>query len=484
MDAQKIKDKQFLTRNNFMIVKDLGAGAYGRVYLAHHQDFGIVAAKIVDSDKFDYSEWEASGKLKEAACPFIVKFIAANEFQEKLVVILMEYANAKSLQTIMDDYSRDITMPSYRALAKQLLEGIRAVHDAKLIHRDIKPENIMLNSEYGNTQVKIVDFGLVKFNDHGIIDMSIAGTPFYSSPELLFGNQDKNNKIDMWSVGCVLYQLAYHKLPIAHETHEKFLQNLRDRRIEQPSHIKDNLLHNLLMNLLDFNPITRLSAQKALQHQFFTSQDAQSQITTEAYQIAQNVLQSKQNGNIQITQFDYDQTYICPTSEIMTFLKMNPESELQQIYSSYQQNHSSSSSSSPSIQQLLQQQSPIIQNPQLNQLNQSPHVIYSPNSNQSPLTQQPSQVLQSYLLRPIPQINLIHKQEIKPSYDLLENPDTICPKNNILFMDLEDDNLTIYCCTWNLQGKLPSEEMLQFLPLGNYDVYAIATQECQRSIAV
>ncbi|KAA6387115.1 MAG: hypothetical protein EZS28_017356, partial [Streblomastix strix] len=101
-----------------------------------------------------------------------------------------------------------------------------------------------------------------------------------------------------------------------------------------------------------FDPNRRISAEQALQHPYFTSPQAQAEISPLSRQIAQNALAMLQIGQQQITQYDMEVTFTVPTSEIMTFLSMNPEAEQQKILSTRQnQQYQQPTQITPQIQQ-------------------------------------------------------------------------------------------------------------------------------------
>ncbi|KAA6365583.1 MAG: hypothetical protein EZS28_038890, partial [Streblomastix strix] len=144
--------------------------------------------------------------------------------------------------------------------------------------------------------------------------------------------------VDIWSVGVALYLLITHKYPFesknAFDLQQlyKKCQNERNGIIDRPSEIVDDNIWDLLIKLLDFNPIRRISAEKALKHSFFTSQQALSQITPQAKQIANKAQQARDKN---ITIYDTDSTYIVQTQEITRILKNDPEVEEQNIIIKY-----------------------------------------------------------------------------------------------------------------------------------------------------
>lgn len=120
----------------------------------------------------------------------------------------MEYCNGGSLE----DYINAMKlMPEDKIwdFLLQICRGYQVLLDASLIHRDIKPDNILINDGI----FKIADFGLTKRlrNTSVVENLSFKGTPLYMAPEIN-GNQEGCSKVDVFSLGCVLYQLAYDGL--------------------------------------------------------------------------------------------------------------------------------------------------------------------------------------------------------------------------------------------------------------------------------
>lgn len=94
-------------------------------------------------------------------------------------------------------------------IMKKLLRAVNHCHANRIVHRDIKPENIMIGKD---GELKLIDFGLSKQSKSKTSHMStIAGTPHYMAPEVLDG--DYNFKVDIWSLGVLMYVLLSGYLP-------------------------------------------------------------------------------------------------------------------------------------------------------------------------------------------------------------------------------------------------------------------------------
>lgn len=91
---------------------------------------------------------------------------------------------------------------------KQLVEGLVALHKHKIVHRDIKCANVFLSNDGG---VKLGDLNVSKVAKYGIMQTQ-TGTPYYCPPEV-WKDQPYNSKCDIWSLGCVIYELTALKPP-------------------------------------------------------------------------------------------------------------------------------------------------------------------------------------------------------------------------------------------------------------------------------
>ncbi|KAA6369675.1 MAG: hypothetical protein EZS28_034798 [Streblomastix strix] len=196
---------------------------------------------------------------------------------------------------------------------KQIFEGMRAFHSAGLIHRDIKCSNILLNSRPGSgiVHAKISDYGLAEIENQMSGTGCRAGTLPYVSPEQFLKDLIITQKVDIYALGITFYKLITHKYPVYEPTFDSQGKSLAQlKSIERPSQITNNLLWDLLSKLLEFDPDKRITALEALQHPFFTSSEAISDISKDQQDLAQLAAKAESEGDLKITQFDKDPFYI------------------------------------------------------------------------------------------------------------------------------------------------------------------------------
>ncbi|KAA6366662.1 MAG: hypothetical protein EZS28_037811, partial [Streblomastix strix] len=214
--------------------------------------------------------------------------------------------------------------------------GLRIIHAKGLVHRDIKGENLMMHCPPGSNRVivKIADFGLVK--DQGALQqtmlMSAKGTPLNMAPELVIGDGRASAKVDIYSAGVVIYQLAYHEYPIKAGSIQDLMKLMQQQKISRPAVIKDNLLWNFICHCLNFDRTQRYSAEQALQDPYFTGPLAQQEISQEARQIAVQLQLAQQNGDKSVTLYDINPSFTVPKTEIKTAISYDPDVDLQPIY--------------------------------------------------------------------------------------------------------------------------------------------------------
>ncbi|KAA6394032.1 MAG: putative serine/threonine protein kinase [Streblomastix strix] len=301
-------------------IRPLGKGSFGCVYLTYSIYHGFVATKIIQKDKYDEKELDAAIQLqnKERQCQFVTRYIFCN-IGEPNPILGMEYSNLNTLNVIAK-YSQ-IPLPSYtfRALMKQTFEGMRYFHATGMVHRDIKCDNILMHNPTGSNRVnvKISDFGFAKKVDLINEQTYLAGTIPFMSPEQFHEQPIITQKVDIYALGITFYRLLTHKYPVNCDTFkEQGKRMIQLKSIDKPPEIVDNLLWNLFSQLLEFDPNKRITAVEALKHAYFTSSEAIADISPEQNELASLAAVDELEGNLTITQFDKDPSFIVAKSVI------------------------------------------------------------------------------------------------------------------------------------------------------------------------
>ncbi len=233
---------------DYRVVRILGEGGIGTVFLAEHKMFARPAAvKVlrkdrltVDSELRFQQEVQLSSQLTNPHTVEIYDFgrTAAGEFY-----YAMEYLPGLTLHELVERFG---ALPQERVvhIVRQICESLAEAHDLGIIHRDIKPMNILLCERGGRYDVvKVLDFGLVK--DMGApADLQltqteqVTGSPLYMAPERFEAPLSVDERADIWAVGCVAYFLLAGRDPFqAKSVMDVWNQVVND----DPPHLRDDL---------------------------------------------------------------------------------------------------------------------------------------------------------------------------------------------------------------------------------------------------
>ena len=257
-----------MSMNDFIMGRLIGKGAFGSVSLVtRKKDDKVYAMKRVNIGKLNNKEKESSLNeiriLASLSHPNIIGYKEAFFDQSTNTLnIVMEFADEGDLEKKIKNNLKKRLNFEENTIWKwiiQLLQGIKYLHDNRIMHRDLKCANIFLMK---NGLLKLGDLNVSKFAKLGMANTQ-TGTPYYCSPEI-WKEKSYDYKSDIWSLGCIIYEICSLRPPFR-GTSLKGLRNnvLNGHYLPIPS-IYSNDLSILISKMLVIDPSKRASAKDLL----------------------------------------------------------------------------------------------------------------------------------------------------------------------------------------------------------------------------
>ncbi|KAM6907540.1 serine/threonine-protein kinase 36 [Xenentodon cancila] len=252
--------------NSYHVLEPVGEGSFGRVFKGRRIFSGQVVAlkfmpKVGRSEKELRSLKREIEIMRDLQHPNIVQLFDSFETDTEVVVVT-EYAEGQLFQILEDD--GNLPESQVRGIACQLVSALYYLHSHRILHRDMKPQNILLGK---SGVVKLCDFGFARtMSMSTLVLTSIKGTPLYMSPELV-EEKPYDHTADLWSLGCILYELHTGAPPFCTNSIFHLVQLIVRDQVKWP----DNMSHictSFLKGLLTKDPQKRLSWPDLLHHPF------------------------------------------------------------------------------------------------------------------------------------------------------------------------------------------------------------------------
>lgn len=197
---------------DFEILKRLGEGSFGTVYQVKRKSDGkIYAMKKVKMLSLSTKEKENALNevriLASIKSPYVISYKEAfYDDASSCLCIIMDFASKGDVLMKINEKKRNkqfFEEPIIWKFASDMLLGLKALHDKKILHRDLKGANVFI-SEEGALKLGDLNVSKVQKKDYAYTQ---TGTPYYTSPEV-WQNRPYDSKCDVWSFGCVLYEVA------------------------------------------------------------------------------------------------------------------------------------------------------------------------------------------------------------------------------------------------------------------------------------
>ena len=259
--------------SNYLLKEQLGAGQFGFV----HRGIDLLTNEIraIKIIKNPINEQGRKNLHREITTMKSLNHENIVKLYDHIVTannnyLILEYCSGGDLSRLCTGIGEAKTVVYLR----QIVSALKVLQEKKIVHRDLKPANIMLS---GDDKLKLADFGLARQIDPESLAKSYVGTPLYMGPEVLIirdrgRNSDRYaDKADIWSVGCIVYQLISGKRPFEAESLDLLVPNIQEA-LRSPVFFDRNVFSEICIDFLQkvfqINPDDRINFQDLCDHPF------------------------------------------------------------------------------------------------------------------------------------------------------------------------------------------------------------------------
>jgi serine/threonine protein kinase len=254
--------------HGYKIIKDLGGGGMGEVYLAERTD-GLLDRKAVIKFvrahllKDEQARFKGEMKAQESLNhPNIARIFDAGLLEDGSPFMILEFVEGQGLRELLTPPQNDPRQPRKQIalplkdvveITEEICSGLAEAHRKKIVHRDIKPENIIVRKDGDKYKIKIIDFGLALPQESGMLPTrkptsGIAGTPEYMAPEQVMPEKFYLNKpdekpgthADIYSLGVVIYEMLTGSRPFSGSGYQVARKHIEEE-VVAPSKVRSDL---------------------------------------------------------------------------------------------------------------------------------------------------------------------------------------------------------------------------------------------------
>ena len=258
---------------DFEIIKELGCGSFGRVFLARHKKTKVqYAIKAIDKKNktnieekpYFRRELEVMYKIHH---PNVVKLFGHFE-DNHYCYFIMEYISKGNVYNLLTlNKKKQLATKVVASIIKDVISATYFLHNMNppIIHRDIKPENVLLND---GIVAKLTDFGWSNYIEEEKERKTVCGTPIYLAPEII-KEKGHDEKVDIWCIGVLLFELMTGSIPFQGKDIESLKNNILHLKITWPKEMNKDA-KDLISKILKLDPSERITLEEMLEHPFFT----------------------------------------------------------------------------------------------------------------------------------------------------------------------------------------------------------------------
>jgi len=272
----------------YQVLRLLGEGGMGRVYLARQIDLGRqVVVKVmhdhIAADPLFCERFQRETLLMARfQHPYAVTLYDASLNDPQGPCIIMEYIRGVTLGTLLENNKGKVSPPRVGRLLGQLCEVLQAAHAEGIIHRDLKPANLMVvDPDTPYEKIKVMDFGLAKLVESpSLKQMNLSGgdfaigTPVYICPEQVRG-EPVDHRADIYSVGVILYEMLCGRTPFTGNSTMDILLAHATEEAPPFAHISNGTIppaiEAVVLSCLAKNPDQRPPSARDLAEQYETA---------------------------------------------------------------------------------------------------------------------------------------------------------------------------------------------------------------------
>ena len=261
-----------LKLQDYVVCEKIGSGGYADVYKAYKKKAPSEVVAIKAVQRASLSPGATDSLITEIRLLKNLKhdhIVQLKDFMcdENYIYIIMEHCNGGDLSHFIRSRHR-LPETACQRFLQQLAAALFFIRQQNIAHFDLKPQNILLQSRR-NPVVKIGDFGLAQHLPDSCSLSKVMGSPLYMAPEILLKNK-YDAKVDLWSVGVILYECLFGKAPYSSSTMEELIQKIKngtDIQIPHNSSISVNC-RDLLTRCLQRDPDKRIEFEEFFKHPF------------------------------------------------------------------------------------------------------------------------------------------------------------------------------------------------------------------------